>query len=33
MGAVFLFSWLAQSLAGHVVANQENAQRGVPLES
>lgn len=28
MGAVFVLSWLAQSLAGHVVANQENAQHG-----
>ncbi|GGD88608.1 DUF6766 family protein [Microbacterium murale] len=33
MGTVFLLSWLAQSLAGHVVANQENAQHGVPLET
>ncbi|MGO2746674.1 DUF6766 family protein [Microbacterium sp.] len=33
MGAVFLFSWLAQSLAGQVVANQENAQHGMPLET
>ena len=30
MGAVFLLSWYAQSLAGHVVANQENAQHGQP---
>ncbi len=33
MGSVFLFSWLAQSLAGHVVANQENAQHGMPPET
>ncbi|WP_371131172.1 DUF6766 family protein [Microbacterium sp.] len=33
MGAVFVFSWLAQSLAGHVVVNQENAQHGVPPET
>ena len=33
MGSVFLFSWLAQSLAGHVVANQENAQHGAPPET
>lgn len=30
MGAVFLFSWLAQSLAGQVVANEQNAQHGMP---
>lgn len=28
MGAIFLLSWLAQSLAGHVVANEENAMHG-----
>ncbi|WP_168442864.1 site-specific recombinase [Microbacterium sp. PF5] len=28
MGAVFLLSWLAQSLAGTVVMNAENAQHG-----
>ncbi|WP_426187706.1 DUF6766 family protein [Microbacterium sp. TWP3-1-2b2] len=33
MGTVFLFSWLAQSIAGHTVANQENAQHGVPPET
>lgn len=30
MGAVFLLSWLAQSLAGTVVMNEENAQHGQP---
>ncbi|MGO1833130.1 MAG: DUF6766 family protein [Actinomycetaceae bacterium] len=30
MGTVFLLSWFAQSLAGHVVANQDNAQHGQP---
>jgi hypothetical protein len=30
MGAVFLLSWLAQSLAGHIVANEENAMHGAP---
>lgn len=33
MGAVFLLSWLAQSLAGHIVANEENAMHGLPPES
>lgn len=33
MGAVFLFSWLAQSLAGHVVANEDNAMHGLPPDS
>ena len=33
MGAVFLFSWLAQSLAGHVVANEQNSMHGLPPES
>lgn len=33
MGAVFVFSWLAQSLAGHVVANEQNIQHGMPLET
>lgn len=32
MGIAFLLSWLAQSLAGLVVANDENAQHGVPAE-
>jgi hypothetical protein len=26
MGTIFVLSWLAQSLAGHIVANEENAQ-------
>ncbi len=30
MGAVFLLSWLAQSLAGTVVMNSENAEHGQP---
>lgn len=30
MGAVFLLSWLAQSLAGTVVMNAENAEHGQP---
>jgi hypothetical protein len=30
MGAVFLLSWLAQSLAGTVVMNSENADHGQP---
>jgi hypothetical protein len=29
MGAIFLLSWFAQSLGGHIVANEENAQHGV----
>lgn len=33
MGTVFLLSWLAQSLAGHVAANEENAMHGLPPES
>ncbi|MFH8252266.1 DUF6766 family protein [Microbacterium sp. B2969] len=33
MGTIFLLSWLAQSLGGVVVANQENAQHGMPAES
>ncbi|MHC2998254.1 DUF6766 family protein [Microbacterium sp. HJ5] len=31
MGTVFVLSWLAQSLAGLVVINEENAQHGEPL--
>lgn len=31
MGAIFVLSWLAQSLGGHIVANDENAQHGQPL--
>ncbi|WP_345801417.1 DUF6766 family protein [Microbacterium sp. AZCO] len=33
MGTIFLLSWLAQSLAGVVVANEENAQHGMPDET
>lgn len=33
MGAVFVASWLAQSLAGHIVANEDNARHAQPLES
>ena len=30
MGSIFVFSWLAQSLAGLVVANEENAMHAQP---
>lgn len=30
MGTIFLLSWLAQSLAGTVVANEQNLQHGLP---
>ena len=30
MGTVFVLSWLAQSLAGTVVMNSENAEHGIP---
>lgn len=33
MGTIFLLSWLAQSLGGLVVANDENAQHGLPAET
>jgi len=33
MGAIFLASWFAQSLAGHTVANEENAMHGMPAQS
>jgi hypothetical protein len=33
MGAIFVLSWYVQSLAGHVVANEQNAQHGLPPES
>ena len=33
MGSIFLLSWFAQALAGHVVANEENIEHGVPLET
>src|SRR5690606_37572330 len=30
MGCIFVLSWLAQSLTGMVVANEENAMHGQP---
>lgn len=33
MGAIFLLSWGAQSLAGHSAANQENALHGLPPDT
>ena len=33
MGGVFVLSWLAQSLAGQVVANEEGASHGVPPQT
>ena len=33
MGAIFLFSWWAQSLAGHTMANEQNALHGLPPET
>ena len=33
MGSIFLLSWFAQALAGHVVANEENIEHGAPLET
>lgn len=33
MGAIFVLSWFAQSLAGHVMMNQENAQHGLPPDT
>lgn len=33
MGAIFLLSWFAQSLAGHTVANEQNVQHGMPPET
>lgn len=33
MGNIFLLSWFAQSLGGTVVANEENAQHGLPAET
>jgi hypothetical protein len=33
MGTIFLLSWFAQSLGGVVVANDENAQHGLPVET
>lgn len=33
MGGIFVLSWLAQSLGGVVVANEENAQHGMAAET
>ncbi|MET0885383.1 MAG: DUF6766 family protein [Mycetocola sp.] len=33
MGAIFLLSWFAQSVGGVAVANEENAQHGMPAET
>jgi hypothetical protein len=33
MGAIFLLSWTAQSIAGHVMANEQNALHGLPPET
>ena len=33
MGAVFVLSWFAQSLAGHVLANEDNAMHGLPSDT
>jgi hypothetical protein len=33
MGAIFLLSWFTQSLAGNVVANEENVRHGLPTET
>lgn len=33
MGAIFMLSWWAQSLAGHVVANEQNALHGLAPET
>jgi hypothetical protein len=33
MGTIFLLSWFAQSVGGVTVANEENAQHGVPPET
>lgn len=33
MGTVFLLSWLAQSLAGHLVSNEQRALHGVPAQT
>ena len=33
MGAIFLLSWFAQSVGGVAVANDENAQHGMPAET
>jgi hypothetical protein len=33
MGTIFLLSWTAQSIAGHVMANEQNALHGLPPET
>jgi hypothetical protein len=33
MGAIFLLSWLAQSLGGTTVANEQNLEHGMPPET
>jgi hypothetical protein len=33
MGGIFLLSWLAQSLAGQIVANEESARHGVAAQT
>jgi hypothetical protein len=33
MGTIFLLSWFAQSVGGVTVANEENAQHGMPTET
>jgi len=33
MGTIFLLSWFAQSVGGVAVANEENAQHGMPTET
>ncbi|MET0887217.1 MAG: DUF6766 family protein [Mycetocola sp.] len=33
MGTIFLLSWFAQSVGGVTVANEENAQHGLPTET
>lgn len=33
MGTIFVLSWTAQSLAGHVMANEQNALHGHPSET
>jgi len=33
MGTIFVLTWFAQSVGGVVVANEENAQHGMPTET
>lgn len=33
MGTIFVLSWFAQSVGGVTVANEENAQHGMPAET